>query len=316
MARYIAFVVSILMSSISFAGDSYPADSNFWRAEKDGRVIYILGVTHIGVVAQYPIAPAITDALKASEIYITESALLSLDRERLRQRLKAIYSPDNGGTLSELLKSAECQQSALPHEINKKLLKLYDKQFVKNILSFSPRALFHQLASTAAPLSGELTGEYRLAPSLEWSLDQLAKNSRIPRGYLDDEYWDGFENMDKQTKCELLSGLLNFANTKDAQIRINQQIRNTTVAWIKNSSDEMLQAYYETYGEVFITPDNPLMLWVSNRNHRMCQLLDLGSERTKFVAIGAAHLSGNNGVIQILKRDGYELRAISIRKNN
>lgn len=313
MARYILFVVSIVMSSLAFAKDASPADSNFWRAEKDGRVIYILGVTHIGVAAQYPIAPAITDALKASEIYITESALLNLDRDRLRQRLKAIYSSDTGGTLSELLESAECQQSALPGEIDTKLLKIYDKQFAKNILSFSPRALFHQLVSTAAPLSGELTGEYRLAPSLEWSLDQLASNSRILRGYLDDEYWDGFENMDKKTKCEFLSGLLNFADTKDARIRINQQIRSTTVAWIKNSSDEMLQAYYETYGEVFTTPNNPLTLWISNRNHRMCQLLNLSSGRTKFVAIGAAHLSGNNGVIQILKNDGYKLRAIPVR---
>ncbi len=52
-----------------------------------------------------------------------------------------------------------------------------------------------------------------------------------------------------------------------------------------------------------------LMLYSRNRNW-VAQLKDILPEKSVFIAVGAGHLVGNNGVIDLLRKAGYTLRPI------
>ncbi len=52
-------------------------------------------------------------------------------------------------------------------------------------------------------------------------------------------------------------------------------------------------------------------LFLDNRNIKWIPVIDtLIKERSTFIAVGAAHLSGENGVIQLLKNQGYILKKL------
>ena len=47
------------------------------------------------------------------------------------------------------------------------------------------------------------------------------------------------------------------------------------------------------------------------RNHKMAdRIVELTKDESLFVAVGAAHLSGRHGVLRLLKKSGYKLRAL------
>jgi uncharacterized protein YbaP (TraB family) len=49
------------------------------------------------------------------------------------------------------------------------------------------------------------------------------------------------------------------------------------------------------------------------RNRRMLEaLLPKLAEKTVFVAVGALHLPGESGLIQLLRREGYELKPLPL----
>jgi uncharacterized protein YbaP (TraB family) len=55
-----------------------------------------------------------------------------------------------------------------------------------------------------------------------------------------------------------------------------------------------------------------LKLVDKRNNNWIPKLVDLFSKKSCFVAVGAGHLAGENGLINLLKKQGYTVEPISI----
>ncbi len=75
----------------------------------------------------------------------------------------------------------------------------------------------------------------------------------------------------------------------------------------KNGDLDSLYSFYNR-GELSNTFNKALIL---DRNHRMADRIDsIAQLKTIFVAVGALHLPGNEGVINLLRQKGYEVTPI------
>ena len=55
---------------------------------------------------------------------------------------------------------------------------------------------------------------------------------------------------------------------------------------------------------------------LDNRNKAwMTQLPSLFSEQSTFVAVGALHLSGKNGLVNLLRAQGYTVKPLPLKTN-
>ncbi len=75
----------------------------------------------------------------------------------------------------------------------------------------------------------------------------------------------------------------------------------------KNGDLDSLYSFYK-HGELSNTFNKALIL---DRNHRMADRIDsIAQRKTIFVAVGALHLPGTEGVINLLRKKGYEITPI------
>jgi len=82
---------------------------------------------------------------------------------------------------------------------------------------------------------------------------------------------------------------------------VNAYLENNLVS-LQALSDEQLKAVGESASDYFIESG------IHERNHRMAESLLLQLEnKTVFVAVGALHLPGEQGLLNILRRHGYVL---------
>ena len=81
-------------------------------------------------------------------------------------------------------------------------------------------------------------------------------------------------------------------------------LANGIVAWLRTQGEDVVLLDGDELREVFGQAG------IEARNHRMLEsLLPLMSNSTVFVAVGALHLPGDSGLIALLRKQGYQLRA-------
>ncbi len=87
---------------------------------------------------------------------------------------------------------------------------------------------------------------------------------------------------------------------------VNAYLENDLVS-LQAMSDEQLKVVGESASRYFIESG------INERNHRMAKtLLNQLESKTVFVAVGALHLPGEEGMINILREHGYVLRPLAM----
>lgn len=88
----------------------------------------------------------------------------------------------------------------------------------------------------------------------------------------------------------------------------------TTEKEIRNRLDSMIRIYLAGNIEfmAMVSSGDPAM---KRRNHKMAHRMDsLMKVRTMFFAVGAAHLAGKEGVVELLRKKGFTLEAVPFSK--
>ena len=262
--------------------------SFLWKVSKAGQSIYLLGSIHYLKKENFPLRKAILDALASSkklvlEIDLNNTPAGSAQRATLE---KALYR--DGTTLeqniepdifqlatqraAELGMDANVLKPMKPWFVALTMMAIKLQQLGLNADFGVDRYLAERAKSTGKPTSGLETLEFQLS-----LLDQLPKRDQ--------------EMMLRETVTEL--------------DLLDQNIDQIVQAWLKGNSaslEELLLAGMKEYPELY-------QKIIVDRNRRWLPQIEkfIAQGGQAMVTVGAAHLVGQDGVIEMLKKRGYEL---------
>jgi len=249
---------------------------------------YLYGTIHIACQGDVLMSDELQGAFDRTQVLALEADMS--DPSLQTKMLKILFAKD-GKKMSDRLSA----------EVAAKLDSLYHSKLGTGLSSFdnqSPQFILAQLS---------LLG---LDCPMDLGYDMIFMNLAI------DEAKEivGLESIDTQ-----IEALFSQSN-EDAVEAISYLAENQ--GWLKSETAKMLNLYkeqdvqglYEMTKESFEDPKFPqsdIKVFLDSRNISWIPVIEkLIAEKPVFIAVGAAHLAGENGVINLLKKQGYTLKPI------
>lgn len=286
------------------AAETPNGDSLFWRVDKDGAdPSWLYGTMHVADPRVLEMSPAARDAYDQAETVVVEAKEIT----NLEQAMASIMGDPNltmlpgDKTISDYLDEDELAQ--LEEVLDERGLPL---MFVKRM---KPWLVFSILSIPECEVSRRSSGTQFL--DLKLAMDALDQGKQLR----------GLESVEEQ--LSILSGL---------PIETQAALLVDTAA-MGSSLDDVFETMTRLYLEGDLTLFMPLIKsaafgseadgdlanayadfeqdLIDTRNHTMAErvqpMLDDGSA---FVAVGALHLPGEQGLVQLLRDAGYTVTAV------
>ena len=289
--RRLLFVFSVLILVCLLASDqlafSQSQRSFLWRVQSKTNTVYVLGSIHFFKKEAYPLHRKIESAFNQSEVLVVEANvndIAKLDIEKLVE--SAMYlGPETlerhvSAETYELIKK-ETGRLGIPLElINRQkpwflALVLESLELLK--LGFDPNYGIDKYFLSRA------TGKKKIVEleSLDYQIDLLSKFS------------------DQEQELFLLY------TVKDLRV-LRQELDRLTQAWISGDAKGMESIMTRGFAEDRRMSSLYEKL-ILERNRSMASKIEefLRNKEIYFAVVGAAHLVGNQGIIEILKGRGY-----------
>jgi len=269
---------------------SNPGGSVFmWKAEKNGQVCYLLGSIHFLNSQHYPLHSTIETAFNRCDVLAVEadisgSAAMSAATSAIQL---AMYQ--DGRTLRD--------------EISATTLKLVEQKLAGMSLGVEYMMKFKPWFVAMAILQYQLS---QLGYNADFGVDKYFLNKAAQKG-LPVKELEGvnfqmnlFNSFSRSENEQFLLSTIVSSN------KLQSQMSKTVSAWLAGDAQSLYQnntSYLSQYPELL-----PMYKKLNDdRNVTMTQKIEgyLSSGQTYFVVVGAAHLIGPNGVVNLMRNNGY-----------
>jgi uncharacterized protein YbaP (TraB family) len=290
-----------------------------WKTEANGNTVYMFGSIHLANTQMYPLSNKVLAAFKTSEALAVEVNILS--QAGAMELLNLAVYTDGTGLKDHVSKDVYDKVIALGASLG-----LPEAQ----IAMFKPWYLYISFNSLSATESGTMeaaAAEAMLGIDMNFLNNAMLSGKPIleVEGYLTqgmmlDSFSDELEEYLLAATLEAVSQNQTGADDSSAEVI------NTMQEMWSNGDEEGLKKYlsfeYE-YQDILTDAANEAELKVLTefnnklfieRNKTMAAyiegLLKAESGHTYFVVVGAGHYIGDANIIEILKKQGYEVTAI------
>jgi len=276
-----------LFSPLAGAQNSDPSGKTFmWKVEKGETTLYLLGSIHALKEDAYPLPPAIEAAFDEAEVAVFEIDLDDMTKAAIKMMLAGSLEEDS--TLEEVV-GAETWSEFEAHVEG---------------LGFNA-SLYQGMKPWMAALTVaafELTKHGYLATAgLDTYFSQRADEAGKERLALETaEFQVGlFADLSPEQSLAFLVYTL-----EDLEAMIPEMDR-LYLDWrggrVKSVEDALLEGF-EEFPEVF-------KKMIADRNHSWMPRIEklLAGNRDAIVVVGSAHLVGNEGVVNLLRKKGYSV---------
>lgn len=297
MKKYCLFITFLLIVySCKTGGElqqnaSKPLENSLlWKIEKSGnsKVSYLFGTIHIISESKYFFTPAMNDALKSTSQLVLEIDMHEIeDPAKAMEVMQSAYMPGDT-TLRDLLSKEDYE----------KLDKMMQEKGLP--LAFFDR--IEPLFISAFLMEGdENPTKNSDLKFYEFELMAKADSLGIPVAGIESvsEQMDAIKNVPLKVQAGLLVESLNNP---------------------ESSEDTMLQRLYTEQKidslALLVTNDaNPIANYMDvllkDRNERWISRIDsLVQAKSCFIAVGSGHLGGQEGVIRLLRKNGFKVTAV------
>ncbi len=260
-----------------------------WRLTSGEATVYLLGSVHFGTDRMYPLPPVIDAAFAKADALVVEVNTVALDPVATARLVAQMGNYQDGSSLREVLGDADWQklrQAAAAVGIPFQVLVRQKPWFAAMSLAVAAlqRSGFDSRWGIDAHFLARASAEGRPVMELETMEEQLR--------LFDELSLEVQRAMLRQSLYELEHSGEFFGAMLDAWQRGDAAALETLL----KAGFEDTAAGREMY-EVFLT----------RRNVRMAQKIErlLAARRTYFVIVGAAHLLGEESILDLLARRGY-----------
>jgi uncharacterized protein YbaP (TraB family) len=287
MAFALATCVAIACLHLEAAGRNF-----MWKATSPSRgVVYLVGSVHLLTPDYYPLDPAFDEAYKSSDVLVEELDMSEMLAANSQMAMLTRGMLPAGQTIDKVL-SADTM-SAVVKKLSDLGMPLDPmKQFKPWLLSLILQGFEWQKAGFDADLGLDkhfydlAVGEGKQVQGLETLAFQLSR----------------FDDMSMDMQDHLLSETLKeLETTKTSFIRMADAWKTGDVPTIERLVLKDLKAEPQMYDRLLI-----------ERNRTWLPKIEALFSRPKpaFVVVGAAHLVGSDGLLQMLKAKGYKIEQL------
>lgn len=292
--RLLPIVIGLFWILTAFlTGPNAPAteqQSLLWKIEGKGQkqASYLFGTMHLIQKDYYYFPESLEKLVKKSDALVMEIGDLGNQAEMM----KYILLPE-GKTFFDYFNK---QQTDTILAWAKEKMNMGEDAFRANFARMKPFVV----VQTATQLS--FMGK---TESYERTLDRIAKDHKINIIGLETvaEQMSMFDKLSDEQQAEMvLSGIRDEAK--------NLQITTEMQAMYRRQRIDSLYLYIQQEGGV-IASNNADFLDNRNKNW-IPKIVELMATQRLFIAVGAGHLSGPNGVIQLLRNEGYTVTPVKL----
>lgn len=276
-----------------------PSSKSFlWEVASDNTTVYLLGSVHVAKADLYPLNPAIEDAYDDSQYVVVEVDTSNVDLFESAELLmeKGMYPP--GDNL----------QNNIPTNLYSRLidrLEEFDSSslFLSMIDSFEPWVAYSMLADLEVMELG-YEAEYGIET---YFLDKAAEDGKDVLELESVEFQlDILDSLPNELQVMLLEDVVD-----SPMVESEDEIESMFEAWRTGDVTEMERITFdgvEEYPEYQLINEKLL----DERNFLMIEKIEgyLGDDEVYFVIVGAAHLVGENGLVNLLIEAGYQVEQL------
>lgn len=287
--KYFLPLISFILSPFIFS-QNIQEKSLLWEISGNGlnQNSYLYGTMHIMCSGDVEMTPKIKNAFDKTQTVLLE---IDMDDSSIMMKMMQASLSQDGKTVSEKLGA----------ELSAKV----DTILRKN----SPMTL-QMINSLNLPTLSMQIGMFALDCELDLGYDMLflqeakAKNKEI----------EGLESVDSQ--IQLLLSQPDSESRQAIEYIVNnfEEVKTEMNKMVSTYKSQDVQGLYDMTKANFTDPKYPqgnLEEFLDKRNIAWIPAIEKSIQvKPVFIAVGAAHLAGENGVINLLKKSGYTVKAI------
>ncbi|MGV3631590.1 MAG: TraB/GumN family protein [Bacteroidota bacterium] len=289
------FLLGAAATGFCFEKKSEPADpqpqtSLLWKIEGNGlrQPSYLFGTMHL-IQKEYFYFPAsLEKIIKKSDVVVTEIALDKMGDQA--EALKYIYLKE--GRLLDFFNKG--QQDTLLQWAQSKLM-LNKEAFEASFGKMKPFVILQTVVQL---------NFFGKTESYEMKIKDVADKNKIPfRGFESvAEQISFFDDMTRAEQAEMV-----MESIRDEQKNVALMV-NMQGIYNRQQLDSLHYLIQEEGGAIAKREST----FLNERNKRWIpQIKEIMNHQKAFIAVGAGHLSGDEGVIRLLREEGYTVTPIA-----
>jgi uncharacterized protein YbaP (TraB family) len=285
------FKITVLALTVTVFVSGAAAESCLWKVVSGNGTLYLQGSVHVLRDEHYPLAPAIEEAYTASDALVLEVDMKEMASAETQQKLLA----------KAVLKGSDTLRQTLSEETYRQLSEAFTGAGmpVESMAKFKP--WFACMTLTMIKIQ-------RMGFNPQLGLDTYFFNKASAEG----KPVIGLESIDFQ--INLFDSLAEadpnaFVHRTLADLAlIEEEVATLEKAWETGDIDalgELMSRSFRDYPEFYKT-------FVLDRNKRWLEklIMLMKSPHTHMVVVGAGHLDGEGGLLELLKKEGCTLEQL------
>ncbi len=285
------FLLLAFPTGVLFTGESAGDKSFLWEVRSETGLAYLLGSLHMGTELLFPLAPKIEEAYEKSSVLVVEVNLLLIEETEMEKLIMENAINPNFATIDQFLPETEFAMLAgklAEHNIAIEEMAVFRPWFLATLVSTLDiiKLGFNPDFGIDLYFMQKATGEKNIW-ELESAAFQITMLSSLPpeveRLYL----------MDTLTTdvAETLPRLVEAWKRGDTGL-----MQDLVFAALTEEPD-----YYKLYEKIYFERNRQMALKIEEYLH--------GTE-TCFIVVGAGHLVGEEGIVELLRNRGYEVKQL------
>ncbi len=281
----------ISLSFLLFSAPLY-AETSVWQVQSKSSLLYLGGTIHVLKSSDFPLPKEFDIAYADSELVIFETDIGGVESLKTQQLILAKGMYDNGMTLRKALSSEAydalkeyCDGIGLP---------------VASLNRYKPSIVVLTLLLTELQNLGIVSG----------GVDHHFFHKTVADG----KKTDIFETIEEHIDSIISMGEGNenhymIYSIKDLK-NVSQTMSTMTAAWRSGDVNKLSELFAKEMKKNFPKLYKSLL---TDRNNKWLDKIEtyLQTPQKEFVLVGVGHMAGKDGLIEQLKRRGYEVKKLN-----
>jgi len=285
----VCLVLLLATSSLALAAKEKPF---LWRVTSADATVYLLGSLHAATIDMYPLPAPLYKAFDEANYIVVEIDINKVDAQTQFSAIQKYGMYSDGSGIDQHLSKDSWQK-----------LKLYlqERQMPETFIQRMKPWLVN-LTVTVAELS-------RLGYDMSLGIDQHFLNRAENKPVLELETLESQMKIlssasDKQQEADLVVTLDNLAD-------INEMMATIRTLWQQGDAQGLYQAM-KIDAEKYPGFKKQWEALLDTRNIAMAKKIKsyMASDATYFVIVGALHIGGKNGLLDLLSKQGYKVKQV------
>ncbi len=284
----------VCAASVICAAQAQSASKSLlWQVKSKSNTVYLFGTIHVGKLSFYPLPDAVEGAFKKSAKLVVEADVTNLDSMAATLPLMKYTPPDSLDTQipKPLLDRAKVQfaRFKIPYE-EAKLLKPFMVGGLLSIAEFTRLGYDQRYGVDGYFIEKAVLGG-KAVLELESVEQQMKLLSSLAREEQEAVLSNAISALESGKATEQITGMFNAWSIGDASLL--QDV-------VKQANEGM---------SMTVVLDEKMLY---GRNPAMLSKIEgyLAGAQIHFVAVGAMHLVGKRGLVEMLKTKGYEVKQL------